>query len=249
MENYQVLSTRIDKTVFWIVFANLIVATILLMYSPKTLEALLMEDYILENTGAICLMLTGIILMLTAYNMYRRGSEEKSLVWWRIFMLLAAGLVFMVAFAEEISWGQRIFQFQTPEAMQKLNRQNEINLHNLNTRMFNNAVETLVLLMILISTIWIHRGKDKLLGIVTPSFWLVLCLQMVAAYVSYNYVKTQDYTIFLVLLYFLIVCIRIKNWRKLWYVLAAIVAITIVGVVNANLRELHGKNGPREFRE
>jgi len=39
------------------------------------------------------------------------------------------GLIFIVG--EEISWGQRIFGFSTPEALNDINRQGESNLHNI----------------------------------------------------------------------------------------------------------------------
>jgi len=45
---------------------------------------------------------------------------------------------FFVGFGEEISWGQRIFGFQTPELLHELNAQQEFNIHNL----------------------WIFHGKD-----------------------------------------------------------------------------------------
>ncbi len=35
-----------------------------------------------------------------------------------------------MCFGEEISWGQRILEFDTPEALQSVNVQNEVNLHN-----------------------------------------------------------------------------------------------------------------------
>ena len=41
-------------------------------------------------------------------------------------------MLFFLGFAEEISWGQRIFHIQTPEALAEINMQDEINIHNLN---------------------------------------------------------------------------------------------------------------------
>ena len=36
-----------------------------------------------------------------------------------------------MGFGEEISWGQRVFGFETPEALKEVNEQDEFNLHNL----------------------------------------------------------------------------------------------------------------------
>lgn len=40
-------------------------------------------------------------------------------------------LVFVFGFGEEISWGQRILGFETPELIKEINIQEEFNLHNL----------------------------------------------------------------------------------------------------------------------
>lgn len=42
-----------------------------------------------------------------------------------------AGFVFFFGAGEEISWGQRIFEVETPEWLEENNRQQETNLHNL----------------------------------------------------------------------------------------------------------------------
>jgi hypothetical protein len=42
----------------------------------------------------------------------------------------ALGLVLLVAAGEEISWGQRIFELDTPAVLVDGNRQDELNLHN-----------------------------------------------------------------------------------------------------------------------
>jgi len=47
-----------------------------------------------------------------------------------VFFLLLA-LVFFMGAGEEISWGQRIFSFSTPESLNEINVQNEFNLHNI----------------------------------------------------------------------------------------------------------------------
>ncbi len=46
-----------------------------------------------------------------------------------VLVVVAAALFFFAG--EEISWGQRVFGFGTPETLSKLNHQQETNLHNL----------------------------------------------------------------------------------------------------------------------
>lgn len=46
-----------------------------------------------------------------------------------LYVFLTIGLFFMVG--EELSWGQRIFGWQTPEVLTSANKQDETNLHNI----------------------------------------------------------------------------------------------------------------------
>ena len=41
------------------------------------------------------------------------------------------GIVFFVGLGEEISWGQRILNIETPEAIKEINAQGELTIHNL----------------------------------------------------------------------------------------------------------------------
>jgi len=49
----------------------------------------------------------------------------------KFFILLA--IVFFVGAGEEISWGQRIFKFSTPDSLNRINVQHEFNIHNIET--------------------------------------------------------------------------------------------------------------------
>ncbi|MGI9551750.1 MAG: hypothetical protein ACR2MT_11150 [Aurantibacter sp.] len=89
------------------------------------------EDGVYEYAGALLFLLTAIAFFIlatrpkyyTAYNNTKKYPERK------YFWLFA--LLFFFAFGEEISWGQRIFNFETPEAIKENNIQEEFNLHNL----------------------------------------------------------------------------------------------------------------------
>src|SRR5690606_21726008 len=60
---------------------------------------------------------------------YRASTLKKT----RVFVLctVMGGLILLFGAGEEISWGQRIFGFDTPEAIYQHNAQGEMNLHNL----------------------------------------------------------------------------------------------------------------------
>lgn len=80
---------------------------------------------------------------------------------------LGLAVLFFIGFGEEISWGQRIFGFGTPESLAKHNVQGETTLHNLEILNSSNFDSTL------------KTGWSKLL---TVNFWYrVFC-------VSYGFV-------------------------------------------------------------
>lgn len=57
----------------------------------------------------------------------RHALPTRWLGWW----MGLVGLGSLYYAGEEISWGQQIFQWETPEFLAERNRQNETNLHNL----------------------------------------------------------------------------------------------------------------------
>ena len=65
---------------------------------------------------------------ITAFCTLRFRRKMSRLALFYIFM---TGLFFFVCAGEEVSWGQRIFGFKTPEDVLKVNEQKEFNLHNL----------------------------------------------------------------------------------------------------------------------
>lgn len=87
-----------------------------------------MEDGFFEWLTAICLFGAAIFFIV--------ASKLKN-----IFLIILF-LVFLFGTGEEISWGQRIFNFETPEYMKDHNVQKELNIHNLeffNTKKFDSS--------------------------------------------------------------------------------------------------------------
>lgn len=84
------------------------------------------EDEFGENMTAVFYFVAGILLVLHGRREMKDGS---TLVKQSLPILL--GLFFLFIAAEEISWGQRIIGFGTPESIQSINRQGEFTIHNL----------------------------------------------------------------------------------------------------------------------
>lgn len=64
--------------------------------------------------------------VLAIHLAFRAGGA-----WWARACYLGFGLVGLMVVGEELSWGQHMLGFETPEALATANKQDEANLHNL----------------------------------------------------------------------------------------------------------------------
>lgn len=90
------------------------------------------EDQFFENVGAIGLFFTSVVFL---YGFFKAKKKPTvSLFYYRLQMLLLFffALLFFFGAGEEISWGQRIFNINTPETLAAINSQEELNVHNIN---------------------------------------------------------------------------------------------------------------------
>ena len=101
----------------------------------------------------------------------------------RILIIFAAGFLF--CFGEEISWGQRMIGFSTPEFMGEANVQNEANLHNL-FGYFTDHLFSLIMLTygiifpLLQRFIPFWRSVFSMLGLPVPSLGLAAGIALAA---------------------------------------------------------------------
>jgi hypothetical protein len=80
------------------------------------------EDGPIEYATFACFVVSSGLAFATSARL--RGSRRWALA------AAALGLLLFVAAGEEISWGQRWFGLETPEVLVDGNRQDELNLHN-----------------------------------------------------------------------------------------------------------------------
>lgn len=86
---------------------------------------LLQEDESIENLTSIALFAASFYVLFRCFQ----SLAAKKFLWSFIQLLLAIALFFMAG--EEISWGQRIFHWETTGMFKKDNLQGETNFHNL----------------------------------------------------------------------------------------------------------------------
>jgi hypothetical protein len=89
-----------------------------LVLNKELVATLGVEDAIIENLTALFLLLASVVFLILLIR-------TKHLIYLVFF------LVFFFGGAEEISWGQRIFNYETPESIEERNVQREFNIHNL----------------------------------------------------------------------------------------------------------------------
>ena len=104
---------------FFVFFAEL---------NPELLNALSVEDALIENLTAIIYGISSIFFLVMAKRSDFLRSKEHGL---RFAATLSWALLCFIIMGEEISWGQRIFNLETPASVAAINVQSELNVHNL----------------------------------------------------------------------------------------------------------------------
>jgi hypothetical protein len=119
-----------SKNVYYVIASAiwlLLSYSIFVFLSDEEIISLAREDNVIEMVGAILFLMTSILFFIIFLN---NKKKTKLFSITNIFLFLL-GCTFLFGFLEEISWGQRIFNFPTPQLFQESNLQNEFNLHNL----------------------------------------------------------------------------------------------------------------------
>ena len=146
------------------------------------------EDGPIENIGALFLFIASVYLFLLSKHRFKNNS---TLIEWGVVGL--AALAFFWAAGEEISWGQRLFGLATPEWLAQINGQKETNLHNINKKFFDRAVEHINWIMVLIPTIFHLLGKKKLFGFTVPHHAIVLAFVILPTYHQFDNMRLEFY--------------------------------------------------------
>jgi hypothetical protein len=83
------------------------------------------EDGASENLQVLFWGLALILGLIAMLRLWKAGAKVFAL----LYLLLDFGMIFIIG--EEISWGQRIFGWETSESMKAINKQEETNIHNI----------------------------------------------------------------------------------------------------------------------
>jgi len=127
------LGTLVNRS-FAVVVAMSVLSVVYLAVSPSLLSMpmqrwIASEAGIVERGTALLFLVSSVIAFVIVNRVRRRlldAREMRRLVW-----VVLLGLFFFLCFGEELSWGQRILEIETLEAMKGINVQDENNLHNM----------------------------------------------------------------------------------------------------------------------
>ncbi len=202
------------------------------------------EDYWVEYLTAVWFLLAGFLLFGTAWrepSLFRRG------------VYILGGMAMVFAAGEEISWGQRIFGFATPDFLLPLNQQQEFNVHNISGGTFEGIYRNGGLFLCMATSAAFFCRKDRLFGIPFPSILLTLGFLAILSYDSGD--GLRDLLYFIVtreqgMLLLLLIVALFSGQSKLVIAAAATLALVwALSYVNYHHLYHHSIVNPGEIRE
>ncbi len=156
---------------------NLILLSVLLVFDVDAYRALTREDALVENSTAFLFFLTALLLLAIAAR--GRGVPGR-------WLYLLGAFAFVFAAGEEISWGQRIFGFETPNYLRDINVKNEFTLHNIEGVRPPPFYRTGIMLLCVVTIAAYFARKSSLFGVPFPSILVMFCFLVVYAIRSYD---------------------------------------------------------------
>lgn len=142
------------------------------------------EDGLAEWATAVAYVAACGVASLLASRLARAGER----IFAALYALLAAG--FFVIAMEEISWGQRLFGFATPQVIEHLNAQGEMTLHNMRAIPLHEAYIFVCLYgafaRLIAWPLLAWRGGSRLIERVTAPPTLFLYFAIPLAYYGYT---------------------------------------------------------------
>ncbi len=214
------------------------------LVSPKTFSAMSLEDGAVEWASALLPIAGSFLLLRCGLALLGEARRKTGPLWAGMAIIFCAGLLFSLGM-EEISWGQRIFGFATPESLSG-NIQGEFNLHNLAT----NQIGVLHKLagfgfLIFLPFIYEFMPRIELLTTLIPSRCVALVSAPLAAlnYNGWDFLPMQmtTYLTIGILFHFALQAWRARQFAET--TISAAMAAAIIGAQAAFL--VHGERFAR----
>lgn len=180
------INARVSQICYILVCLSMLVFGYLASAHPDIYYLATKEDNWLENLTAVAFLLAGGMLFAAALTGRRLFPR---------FAYIIGGVVMVFFAIEEISWGQRIIGFETPDFLAIASTQAEFNIHNRYDVefIFSKEKEALFALCIAACAAFFLR-KDRIFGIPSPPILLILATLVMMSYSSLYLAKgVADY--------------------------------------------------------
>ncbi len=182
--------------------------------------------------------------------MYSKKAKTTKKKKWLFLLLLILSIMFFFGAGEEISWGQRIFNLQTPEYLSNINDQNEPNIHNINKKFFDRALDRFTILFVIIGAGLLLMKKEKFLGIQKPDL-LIICAFAITPFYKQNIVLDFYHILYLPLIFLLVHSIINKAKLPSFILITTLIFSFLIPIIHTNnhhLFPLHN-NSAKEYKE
>jgi hypothetical protein len=161
--------------------------------SITAFHALVDEDHGVEWLQFVVILAASIVFAIAAFRAARGGRRGLALLY------LVVALASFVTAGEEISWGQRIFGWATPDVLEPINHQGESNVHNISIvqHAFNVGELLAGLYGVLIPLVWLSSPARSRLGrwldpLLVPPLCLIALFFLPFAYRTLRYIFLLD---------------------------------------------------------
>ena len=168
-----------QNTMLLIVFMPVIVGLIgasTALFGKAAYKMFTGEDKIAENLQVLFWLLALLLNVRLIGSILKSGQKGVAM----LYIVLAVGIFFLIG--EEISWGQRIFGWESSETMKEINKQGETNLHNIHGvgTMFKYFHIAIGLYGTILPLIFMKRGvrrrrNREIISLLVPHYALVPC--------------------------------------------------------------------------
>lgn len=224
----------------WICVAAWTLATLMALVfvvDPLAFSLLAREDGPVEWLSALLIFMACGFLAAGAVGQFHAApSGEGGSTWLAASAAAILSAGFFVIGMEEISWMQRVFGVTTPDGLLVLNKQQELNLHNISTGFSELLYYTGgFMLLTLAPFVWLYLRKSVSLGRLNafaPSALVLAASAPMAAFNSDNWsmLPTQMMVMMTVIILLVIadIALRTGHWRE--FMVLTTGAILIVAI-------------------
>jgi hypothetical protein len=114
-----------------VIYLAVMASYLVVLLGVEAMSHLRREDGLIENLGAFFLLMAAVLFFASYFHSSGPAKDTASPRSKKNISYLLLAVLFFIGFGEEISWGQRIIGWETPQYLKEINRQRETTFHNI----------------------------------------------------------------------------------------------------------------------